>query len=169
MRKRRKYGKKGQFMQLPYAVLDSPSYIGASSSSKQLLIDIFRQFNGRNNGDLSASFTLMQKRGWKSKSTLARALEGLLKAELIITTREGWFQGKHSSRCALYAVTWLGINECNGKDLEVKPNPRPRRAFTLENKTLSCPESEPKSVQNQGRTAARDSKGRFVSTSKKGR
>lgn len=153
-------------MQLPHAVLDSPSYIGASSSSKQLLIDIFRQFNGRNNGDLSASFTLMRRRGWKSKSTLARALEGLLTAELIITTREGWFQGAHSSRCALYAVTWLGIDECNGKDLEVKPNPKPRRAFMLENKTLSCPESKPKPVQNGGRTLARDGKGRYVSSSK---
>ena len=153
-------------MQLPYAVLDSPSYIGVSGSSKQLLIDIFRQFNGRNNGYLSSIFTLMQKRGWKSKSTLARALEGLLKAELIIITREGWFQGAHSSRCALYAVTWLGIDECDGKDLEVKPNPKPRRAFTLENKTLSCPESKPKPVQNGGRTLARDGKGRYVSSSK---
>lgn len=70
--------------------------------------------NGRNNGDLSASFKIMLKRDWKSESTLSRALDALLESNLIVKTREGWFQGEHSSRCALYAVTWLGINDCAG-------------------------------------------------------
>ena len=157
---------KGQFMRLPYEVIDSLDYLSLQPSSKQLLIDIFRQHNGRNNGDLSASFKLMQARGWTSKSTLKRALDGLLESGLIIKTREGWFQGQHSSRCALYAVTWLGINECPGKDLDVKANPRPLRAFTIENKDLSCPEVRPESVQKRGRETKRDSSGRYVSASK---
>ena len=164
------YGKKrsskGQFMRLPYEVIDSIDYLNLSPSSKQLLIDIFRQHNGRNNGDLSASFKLMQARGWTSKSTLKRALDGLLESELIIKTREGWFQGEHSSRCALYAVTWLGIDECPGKDLNVKPSPRPSRAFTIENKILSCPKIGPDRVQKQGRASERDASGRYVSPSK---
>ena len=156
-------------MELPHAVLDSPDYINLRVSSKQLLIDIFRQHNGHNNGDLSASFKLMLARGWTSKSTLKRALDGLLESGLIIKTREGWFQGEHSSRCALYAVTWLGIDECPGKDLDVKPSPRPPRAFTIENKDSSCPKVRPKSVQNRGRESARDTSGRYVSASKRGR
>ena len=154
MPRKNNHGKKksfsGRWMELPHAVLDSPDYINLRVSSKQLLIDIFRQHNGHNNGDLSASFKLMLARGWRAKGTLKRALDGLLESGLIIKTREGWFQGEHSSRCALYAVTWLGIDECPGKDLDVKPSPRPLRAFSIENKDSSCPKVRPKSVQKQG-------------------
>ena len=170
MPRKNNYGKKrsskGQFMRLPYEVIDSLDYLSLQPSSKQLLIDIFRQHNGRNNGDLSASFKLMQARGWTSKSTLKRALDALLESGLIIKTRDGWFQGQHSSRCALYAVTWLGVDECPGKDLDIKANPRPLRAFSIENKNSSCPEVRPESVQNRGREAKRDASGRYVSSSK---
>ncbi len=170
MARKNDYGKKrtskGQFMTLPYEVIDSLDYLSLKPSSKQLLIDIFRQHNGRNNGDLSASFKIMQARGWTSKSTLKRALDGLLESGLIIKTREGWFQGEHSSRCALYAVTWLGVNECPGKNLDVKANPRPLRAFTIENKNSSCPEVRPEPVHNRGQETKRDASGRYVSSSK---
>ena len=171
MARKNDYGKKrsskGQFMRLPYEVIDSLDYLSLQPSSKQLLIDIFRQHNGRNNGDLSASFKLMQARGWTSKGTLKRALDGLLASELIIRTREGWFQGEHSSRCALYAVTWLGVDECPGKDLDVKANPRPLRAFTIENKNSPCPRVRPEPVQKRDRSWERDSCGRYTSASKK--
>ena len=170
MPRKNDYGKKrtskGYWMKLPYEVLDSDDYLKLKASSKQLLIDIFRQHNGRNNGDLSASFKLMRARGWTSKSTLNRALNRLLASGLIIKTREGWFQGEHASRCALYAVTWLGIDECPGKDLDIKANPRPLRAFTIENKNSSCPEVRPEAVQKRGREAKRDASGRYVSSSK---
>lgn len=173
MARKNNHGKKnsfsGRYMQLPYAVLDSINYRKLPPSAKQLLIDIFRQHNGHNNGDLSASFKIMHKRGWKSKSTLSRALEALLKSDLIIKTREGWFQGEHSSRCALYAVTWLGIAECPGKDLDVKANPRPSFAFSIENKKSSCPEMRADRVHNRGRESERDAAGRYVSSPKQGR
>ena len=150
-------------MELPHAVLDSPDYINLRVSSKQLLIDIFRQHNGHNNGDLSASFKLMLARGWTSKSTLKRALDGLLESGLIIKTREGWFQGQHSSRCALYAVSWLGIDECPGKDLDVKPSPRPLRAFSIENKESPSRGTVNNWKENQPRKVKRDPTGRFAS------
>ena len=170
MPRKNDYGKKkksgGQHMRLPYEVIDSPDYINLSPSSTKLLVDIFRQHNGYNNGDLSASFKLMQARGWKSKSTLKRALDGLLESRLIIKTREGWFQGEHSSRCALYAVTWLAIAECEGKDLDLKPSSRPIRTFAIENKKRSCPETRPEPVQKRGRETKRDASGRYTSSSK---
>ena len=95
--------------------------------------------------------------------------EVLLESKLIIKTREGWFQGEYSSRCALYAVTWLGINECVGKDLDLKPNPKPLRSFSIENKTSPCPEVIPNRVQNRGRELKRDEAGRYISPSKQGR
>lgn len=98
----------------------------------------------------------------------ARALEALLESNLIIKTRERWFQGEHSSRCALYAVTWLGIAECPGKDLDVKANPRPSLVFSVENKTSIFPETIPNQVQNRGWHLERDGAGRYVSPSKQG-
>ena len=168
MARKNDYGKKrsskGQFMRLPYEVIDSLDYLSLKPSPKQLLIDIFRQYNGRNNGDLSASFKLMQARGWTSKSTLKRALDGLLESGLIIKTREGWFQGQHSSRCALYAVTWLGIDVCPGKDLDLKANPRPLRTFTMDNKNSTCSKVRAELVHKVGRKVRRDAYGRYVSS-----
>ena len=162
MGRMKRRGKRGQFMQLPYALLDTADYLSLSPSSKQLLIDVFRQYNGHNNGDLSASFTLLQRRGWKSKGTLKRALDQLISRDLLVKTREGWFQGEHSSQCALYAVTWLGIDECRGKNLEVQPNPRPRRKLIDEVQSVSSPGLVPGSVQKQGRECHRDAMGRFI-------
>ena len=54
-----------------------------------------------------------------------------MEANLIIKTREGKFQNPHS-RCALYAITWQQIDECEGKDLEVRPTSTPPRKFSLE-------------------------------------
>lgn len=77
------------------------------------------QFRGYNNGDLSAPFSLAQQWGIGSKTTLAKGIRELEKAELIIRTRDSHFQ-KPSAKCCLYALSWLPINECSGK-LDVSP------------------------------------------------
>ena len=100
----------GRFFMLPHAVMDSPAYIGLSGSAVKLLADLGRQYHGRNNGDLSAAWKIMQPRGWRSRDTLARALAELLAARLIEKTRQG---GLHA--CSLYALTWHAIDECGGK------------------------------------------------------
>ncbi len=63
-----------------------------------------------NNGDFSAAWRLMEKRGWRSRDTLGRALNELADKSFITKTRQG---GKH--RCSLYGVTWKPIDECKGK------------------------------------------------------
>jgi hypothetical protein len=55
----------------------------------------------------------------------------LMEANLIIRTREGKFQNPHS-RCALYAMTWQKIDECEDKDLEIRPTATAPRKFSLE-------------------------------------
>jgi hypothetical protein len=81
-----------------------------SSYEVKLLMDLYAQYNGRNNGDFHCTWSLMEKRGWHSEDTLHRALKGLIGRGWIIRSRQG---GKH--RCSLYAVTWLRIDECGGK------------------------------------------------------
>lgn len=104
----------GSFLMVPHAILGSGAYIGLSAKSVKLLFDMFAQFKGNNNGDLSAAWGVMKPKGWKSRDTLTKALRELEKSELIEKTRQG---GRNM--CSLYAVTWLSINECN-KKLDVR-------------------------------------------------
>lgn len=106
----------GGFLALPHAVLESDSFRGLSSHAVKLLIDIAGQYRGQNNGDFSAAWSLMQRRGWKSRDTLTKALRELLEAGLIERTREGGNPKQGGAGiCALYAVTWLAIDECKGR------------------------------------------------------
>lgn len=105
----------GSFILLPKSILESEEYAALTAYEVKLLIDLFVQYNGYNNGDFHCAWTLMQKRGWHSQDTLNRALRGLMGNGFVMKTRQG---GKH--KCSLYAVTWKEINDCDGK-LDARP------------------------------------------------
>lgn len=105
----------GSFILLPKDILESEEYAALTAYEIKLLLDLFVQYNGRNNGDFHCAWSLMQKRGWHSQDTLNRALRGLIEKGFVMKTRQG---GKH--RCSLYAVTWKEINDCDGK-IDVRP------------------------------------------------
>jgi hypothetical protein len=90
--------------------MDSQNYRGLSGSAVKLLCDIGRQYRGRNNGDLSAAWSILRARGWRSRDTLQRAISELLAAGMIEKTRQG---GLHA--CSLFALTWHAIDDCSGK------------------------------------------------------
>lgn len=98
------------FFQLYHRLLDLPAFINLPHTAKSLLLDIFRQYNGKNNGDLCVTLKVMNKRGWNSNGTMRKALKALIDAELIMVTRQGCL-----GKCSLYAFTWLPIDECKGK------------------------------------------------------
>jgi len=98
------------FLGINKDVLESESYSKLGAWAVKLLVDVAKQYNGHNNGDLSAAFTLMKPLGWHSKGTLARAIKDLLDNGFLELTRQG---GKN--RCSLYAITWKPIDECGGK------------------------------------------------------
>lgn len=130
---------KPRFAGIPHHVMKHPDWLRLSSSAVRLLLELARQYNGYNNGDLSAAWTLMKMRGFNSQTTLKAALDCLLQHRFIIKTREGRFCNP-GKQCALYALTWQPINECKGKNLEVGPTQAPPRAFSLDGKKPS-PES----------------------------
>jgi len=101
---------KSSFVMLLHQVMDSEAFISLSHKAIRCLLDMSRQFNGKNNGDLSCTYSVMQKRGWKSKSQLDKSRNELLQKGFIVLSRQG---GRN--KCNLYAVTWLSIDECNGK------------------------------------------------------
>lgn len=125
----------GSFAALPHALMQTDDFRELSGTSLKVLLGILGQYRGQNNGDLSASFTMAHKWGIKSKSSLASALEILQEKNLIIKTREGKFM-KPGGCCALYAITWRSIDECNGK-IEISPTRTPPRKLSLERKTPS--------------------------------
>jgi hypothetical protein len=109
----------GQFLNIPTQIPLSNQYANLGAWSVKLLIDLYTQYNGSNNGDLCAAFSMMKKRGWRSKGTLSNALTELTNAGFILKTRQG---GKH--KASLYAVTFRAIDECKGK-LDIDPTPVP--------------------------------------------
>ena len=121
----------GRFVAFPHAVIKTQDYIGLSYKSKALLLDMVLQYNGRNNGDLTVAYSILRKRGWKREATISGAVKELMEANLVIRTREGQFRNPHS-RCALYAITWQPIDDCNGKDLSVNPTTTAPRKFSFE-------------------------------------
>ena len=117
------------FAGIPRIVMDTDDYKNLNGNAIKLLLELAYQYRGNNNGDLSATFSHMRKRGFKSKETLTNALRSLQGANLIIRTREGMFLNP-GGRCALYALTWLPIDECKGKH-DLSPTVTPVRRFSL--------------------------------------
>jgi len=99
-----------RFVGLPYECVIHENYIALSPYAVKLLIDLYMQYNSRNNGDFSAPWSMMKARGWRSPGTLSRAIKELLFYGWIIRSRVGGL-----NKCSLYAVTFQAIDECNDK------------------------------------------------------
>jgi hypothetical protein len=102
----------GQFVAMPYVVLDSAAYLNLSHPAKALLMEIARQCNRDNNGRLLASRAYLAKRGWKSADTITRAVRELMDAKLIHQT----VQGHRPNKASWYAVTWRILDRIPGYD-----------------------------------------------------
>jgi len=95
---------------LSKTVINGPEFARLSPYAVKLFIDLYGQFNGRNNGNRCASWTLMHARGWRSKATLHRAIMELRDKGWTVVSRQG---GRN--KASLYALTCLPVNECGGK------------------------------------------------------
>ena len=115
----------GGFAALPHCLLESPVYINLSSHAIRLLNDLLAQFKGSNNGDLCLAWTIMKKRGWKSRDTLNKARKELLDVEIILISRHG-----DRRRPTLFALTFFAIDECKGK-LDIKETKVPLSTWRL--------------------------------------
>lgn len=99
-----------------------------SHMAAHLLDNLISQFDGKNNGDFSAAMGTMKLYGWSSQGSIHKAITELLALGFIEQTRQG---GRN--QCSLYAVTWLAIDECNGK-LDVNPTNVASNLWKPENK-----------------------------------
>ena len=156
----------GGFAGIPRIVMKTTSYKALNGGSVKLLIELASQYRGKNNGDLTVAFSILKERGFNSKSAITRAVEELISAKLILRTRDGVFMNP-GGRCALYAITWLSIDECKGKQLSVGETRTSPRKFSLEVNEKPRPQHGLGSSLKQGRHRVRDANGQFSSTLKK--
>lgn len=98
------------FLQLPKEVICSTEFAQLNAHTVKLLVDLGAQYNGKNNGDLCAAFSLMSARGWSSKGTLYRSIIEARSLGFLKLTRQG---GRH--KASLYALSFFPIDECKGK------------------------------------------------------
>lgn len=116
VRKAKNRRESGTFVAIPHAVLDHSNYTKLSAYGVKLLFDLcsqirFKKSAETNNGDLCAAWSMMEKRGWKSRDTLAKSKRELLHFGFIEITQAG---GRKFP--TLYAVTWWAIGHLPGKD-----------------------------------------------------
>jgi len=114
------------FAALPKVIVQSARYRSLSFVARAVLVEMLAQYNGSNNGDLSATRTMAKEWGVSSPNMLQKALQELDVGQWIIMTRSSVFS-KRGARCALYAISWRPIDECPGKELEVSATRTPPR------------------------------------------
>lgn len=107
------------FVMLRHDMVRSREWQALSGNAVKLAIYLAQQYNGSNNGDFSMSKADLIKDGWNSQTTALKARGELLETGFIMITRHGY-----KRVCSLYAVTWLAIDECPEKRLEIAPTVR---------------------------------------------
>lgn len=110
----------GSFTIWPHACAHHENFMKLTPLAKALLFELLGQIRMANNGDLSCHWKRMKVHGWRSRTTVEKARAELEQRGWIVRT----FQGSLGNRCNLYAVTWLGIDDCKDK-LNVPASPVP--------------------------------------------
>lgn len=116
-----KGGKTPSFLMLPHYLIRSEEFGALSGHAVKALVEISGKYRGDNNGDLSAAWSELRKRGWRSKATLWGALRELCETEFLKVSR----QGNRYHLCTLYAITRKPVDDCEGKHVlpvESKPS-----------------------------------------------
>ena len=102
----------GNFLALPYSVLDSPNFKKLSANAKALLLEVGRQLGKDNNGRLLLSKAHLLPRGWKSSDMISKGKKELLEYGFIYET----VMGHRPNKASWYAVTWQAIDTLSGYD-----------------------------------------------------
>lgn len=106
----------GGYSAIPWAVLDSLSFTGATDKAKALLFALMRQHNGSNNGHLHLARTWLASHGWRSDDNNRKACHELIERGLIVHTKFGGL----NIGANLYALTWHDITNYVGLDITAK-------------------------------------------------
>lgn len=130
------------------SVFESPAFAALSPHACKLLLELVGQFRGDNNGNLTAAWSVVSKRGWRSRTTLWRCKAELIEAGFVYVTRKGHMP----STCELLALTWFPL------DVSPKFDPEALACFApkayAKSTPLAMPQAKPKrdwTLPNGGR------------------
>jgi len=104
------------FVAVPVAVLRSPEYMALGDAAKGLLLDLVEQYTGGNNGRLTPSWAVMQRRGWGGQHKLINAKRELLSTSFCIRTRKG----KAPQTAEWVGFTWWKIDYHRTMEIDPK-------------------------------------------------
>lgn len=102
------------FTGIVHSVFEAPAFAALSPHACKLLLELAGQYRGNNNGNLTVAWSVVSKRGWKSRTTLWRCKSELIKAGFVYVTRKGHMP----STCELLALTWFPLDVSNKFDAE---------------------------------------------------
>jgi hypothetical protein len=123
------------FIGIPRSVADSAAFIALSQLTRALYVDLRRQYNGRNNGDISVADTVLAPFGW-AHTSIHKGLKSIIRHGLMVQTRQGGIASL-SRICSLYGFTDMPIMANSAKGIagaapslayrEYKPGPVQKR------------------------------------------
>lgn len=106
----------GGYAAIPWTVLDSNSFMGASEKAKALLFALMRQHNGNNNGHLHLAKKWLNNQGWTCHENNSKARKELIERGLVVQTKWGGLNMGPD----LFALTWYDITNYIGLDITAK-------------------------------------------------
>ena len=101
---------KGGHVRIYWELLASAAWRSLSYASQSLYVLLRRKLLGTNNGNISATLGDLKHYGWKSSSTLAKALKELQALGFIAVTRQGGIAFGQRV-CTLYRFTDVDVYE----------------------------------------------------------
>lgn len=110
------------FVGIVRSVFDSPAFTALSPHACKLLLELAAQYRGDNNGNLTVAWSVVSKRGWRSRTTLWRCKAELIEAGFVYVTRKGHMP----STCELLALTWFPLDVSPKFDPEALAGFEPR-------------------------------------------
>lgn len=140
----------GGYAAIPWAVLDSVSFKGASEKAKALLFALMRQHTGNNNGHLHLAKKWLYNHGWTCHENNSKARNELIDRGLVVQTKWGGL----NIGSDLFALTWYDITNYVGLDISVKGYSR--GAYLLCN-LAPTPRRKPPVTKQNARTDSRTS------------
>jgi len=106
----------GGYGAIPWMVMDSISFKGASDKAKSLLFALMRQHSGSNNGRLHLAKKWLYNQGWTCDENNRKARNELIERGLIVQTKWGGL----NMGADLFALTWHDISNYVGLDITAK-------------------------------------------------
>jgi hypothetical protein len=103
----------GGYGAIPWSVMDSVSFKGATDKAKSLLFALMRQHNGSNNGQLHLAKKWLYNQGWTCDEGNRKACHELIERGLITQTKWGGL----NMGANLFALTWYPITNYVGLDI----------------------------------------------------